>query len=280
MWLKDLDKKLEELNIIFKVDEPLAPYTSIKIGGPCKRMIFPEKEKSLLKILKFLENSEIPFFVLGGGSKLLVSDKGFEGVVINFCKFKGIEITEENEKKIILKILAGTRINEIIGMGIRKGFGGLEFLGGIPATLGGAIKMNAGAFGNTISQLVKNIRIYKNGKIKNIKSEESLWEYRKFKENGIVISTELEMERMEKERVKELLKKYLEKRKKTQPLFEKTFGSVFKNPPTYYAGALIEACNLKGYQIGSAKISEKHANFIVNLGDAKAEDVLQLIKLV
>lgn len=279
MWLKDLDKKLKELNIIFKIDEPLAPYTSIKIGGPCKRMIFPEKENSLLEILKFLENSETPFFILGGGSKLLVSDKGFDGVVVNLCKFKGIEIIKENEKKITLKILAGTRISEIIGMGIKKGFGGIEFLGGIPATLGGAIKMNAGAFGNTISQLVKTIKVYKNGSLKNIKSEESLWEYRKFKENGIVISAELEMEKMGREKIKEFLKKFLEKRKKTQPLFEKTFGSVFKNPPTHYAGALIEACNLKGYQIGSAKISEKHANFIINLGDAQAEDVLQLIKL-
>lgn len=279
MQLKELDEKLKKLNIIFKIDEPLAPYTSIKIGGPCKRMIFPEREEILLEILKFLEKKEIPFFILGGGSKLLVSDEGFGGVVINLCKFKGIEIIGENEKKIFLKILAGTKINEIIGMGIKRGFGGIEFLGGIPATLGGAIKMNAGAFRNTISQLVKNIKIYKNGEIKNVEAKESLWEYRKFKKNGVIISAELELEKMERRKIKDLLKKYLEKRKKTQPLFEKTFGSVFKNPPPFYAGALIEACDLKGYQIGSAKISEKHANFIVNLGNAKAEDVLQLIKI-
>uniref|UniRef100_A0A7V5XFY7 UDP-N-acetylenolpyruvoylglucosamine reductase n=1 Tax=Thermodesulfobacterium geofontis TaxID=1295609 RepID=A0A7V5XFY7_9BACT len=279
MWFKELDEKLKELNVIFKIDEPLAPYTSIKVGGPCRRMIFPEKEEYLFSILKFLEETGIPFFILGGGSKLLVSDEGFNGVVINLSKFRGIEITKENKENIILKILAGTRINEIIGTGIKKGFGGIEFLGGIPATLGGAIKMNAGAFENTISQLVKSIKIFKNGEIKNIEAKEDLWEYRKFKEDGIVISAELKFKKMERDKIKDLLKKYLEKRKKTQPLFEKTFGSVFKNPPSLYAGALIEACNLKGYQIGSAKISEKHANFIVNLGDAKASEILQLMKL-
>jgi UDP-N-acetylmuramate dehydrogenase len=279
MWFKELDEKLKELSVIFKIDEPLAPYTSIKVGGPCRRMIFPEKEEFLFATLKFLEEKGIPFFILGGGSKLLVSDEGFDGVVINLSKFKGIEIVKENKENIILKILAGTRINEIIGMGIKKGFGGIEFLGGIPATLGGAIKMNAGAFGNTISQLVKSIRIFKKGEIKNIEAKENLWEYRKFKEEGIVISAELKFKKIEKDKIKALLKKYLEKRKETQPLLEKTFGSVFKNPPSLYAGELIEACNLKGYQIGSAKISEKHANFIVNLGNAKASEVLQLMKL-
>ncbi len=279
MWFKDLDKKLKELKINFKTDEPLSSYTSIKIGGPCKRMIFPEREESLLKIIDFMEEKGIPFFLLGGGSKLLISDRGFEGVVINLCNLKKKEIIGENEKKIFLKILAGTRINEIIGLGIKKGFGGIEFLGGIPATLGGAIKMNAGAFGYTISQLVKKIKIYKNGEVKIIDSTDSLWEYRKFKESGIVLGAELELKKMKTEGIKKRLKEYLEKRKKRQPLFEKTFGSVFKNPASSYAGALIESCNLKGYQIGNAKISEKHANFIVNLGGAKATDVLKLMKL-
>ncbi len=160
MWLNELDNKLRKIKIFFKPEEPLAPYTTIKIGGPCRRMLFPETEEKLIEILKFLEEREISFFVMGGGSKLLVADKGFDGVVINLCNLKGIKISNENEKKVYLKISAGTLINEIIALGIKKGFAGIEFLGGIPATLGGAIKMNAGAFGNTISQLVKNIRIY------------------------------------------------------------------------------------------------------------------------
>ncbi len=279
MWLNELDKKLRKIKIFFKPEEPLAPYTTIKIGGPCRRMLFPETEEKLIEILKFLEEREISFFVMGGGSKLLVADEGFDGVVINLCNLKGIKISNENEKKVYLKISAGTLINEIIALGIKKGFAGIEFLGGIPATLGGAIKMNAGAFGNTISQLVKNIRIYKNGEVKIINSQKKLWEYRNFKEKGIILGAELEFSKIEKEEIKILLKEYLEKRKKTQPIFEKTFGSVFKNPPSSYAGALIEACNLKGYQIGLAKISEKHANFIVNINNAKAKDVLELIKL-
>lgn len=279
MWLKNLDKKLTELKINFKINELLAPYTSIKIGGPCKRMIFPEKTHSLLEILKFLEKEGIPFFVLGGGSKLLVSDEGFAGVVVNLCNMKGLEIIKKNENEVFIKGLSGTRINEIIALGIKEGFGGIEFLGGIPATLGGAIKMNAGAFGKSMSQLVKNIRIYKNGKIQTLTCKAELWEYRKFKEDGIIVEAELKLKRMKKEEIKALVKKYLEQRRKNQPLLEKTFGSVFKNPPNYYAGKLIEECGLKGYQIGAAKISEKHANFIVNLGNAKATDVLKLMKL-
>lgn len=279
MWLKLLDKKLKDLKINYKTDEVMAPYTSIKIGGPCKIMIFPEKEESLLEVLNFLEKESIPFFILGGGSKLLVSDKGFEGVVINLCNMKGLEIIKKNERKFFISALAGTRINEIIALGIKEGFGGVEFLGGIPATLGGAIKMNAGAFGKSISQIIKSVKIYKNGEVKTIESKNELWDYRKFKEEGIIIGAELEMKKMRKADIVSLIKDYLEKRKRTQPLSEKTFGSVFKNPPNSYAGKLIEDCGLKGYKIGGAKISEKHANFIVNTGSARADDVLQLIKL-
>ncbi len=279
VWLKELDKKLAELKIVFKADEPLAPYTSIKIGGPCKRMIFPEKEEVLLEILSFMEREEIPFFVLGGGSKLLVADEGFDGVVINLCKMRNLEIIKKNGEKVFIKALAGTKINEIIAFGIREGFGGIEFLGGIPASLGGAIKMNAGAFGKSMSQIVKCVNLYRNGEIKTVECSSELWDYRRFKEEGIIVSAEIELRKMEKEEIKSIIREYLKKRKKTQPFSEKTFGSVFKNPPEHYAGKLIEDCNLKGYQIGGARISEKHANFIVNLGNAKALDVLQLIKL-
>jgi UDP-N-acetylmuramate dehydrogenase len=279
MWLRNLDKKLKELDINFKVDEPLAPYTSIRIGGPCKRMIFPEKEETLLEILKFLEKEDIPFFILGGGSKLLVSDEGFNGVVINLCSMKGLKIIKKNEKKVLIKTLAGTRINEIIALGLKENFGGIEFLSGLPATVGGAIKMNAGAFGKSMSQIVKSLKIYKNGKVQTIESKKEFWDYRKFKEEGVIIGAELEMKKMEKEDIIKLIKNYLEKRKNTQPLSEKTFGSVFKNPQNFFAGKLIEDCGLKGYQIGGAKISEKHANFIVNMGSARADDVLKLIKL-
>ncbi len=279
MLFKEVDQKLEKLKIFYKKEEPLAYYTTVRIGGKCKRMIFPDTEEKLVSIIDFFETKTIPFFVIGGGSKLLISDKEFNGVVINLCEFKEIKIIEENEKKFLLKVSGGTKINQIISLGIKKGFGGLEFLAGVPASVGGAIKMNAGAFENTISQFVKTLKIYQNKKIKTLISNENLWNYRCFKEPGIILSAELELIKREKEKTKSLLKGYLEKRKKTQPLFEKTFGSVFKNPPFHYAAKLIEACGLKGYKIGNAKISEKHANFIVNLGNAKFIDVLSLIKL-
>ncbi len=280
MVFEEIDRKLEKLKIFYKKEEPLAFYTTIKIGGKCKRMLFPDTEEKLISILDFLEIKEIPFFVIGGGSKLLISDKEFNGVVINLRELKEIKIIKKNDKKLLLKGGVGTKISQIISFGIKEGFGGLEFLAGVPASIGGAIKMNAGAFEKSISQLIKTLKIYKNKNIKTLISNENLWNYRTFKEPGIIISAELELIKREKKEIKNLLKTYIEKRKKTQPLFEKTFGSVFKNPPSHYAGKLIEKCGLKGYQIGNAKISEQHANFIVNLGNAKFEDVLALIKLI
>ncbi len=279
MWLNDLEKRLKEKGIFYKKEEVLAPYTTIKIGGPCSLMIFPKTKEEILEILEYLEKENIHSFILGGGSNLLVADEGFDGVVLTLKEFKGMEIVKEKEKEVILKIKAGTLVNALISLCLKEGFSGIEFLAGIPATIGGTIKMNAGAFGNTISSFVRTIEIYKNNKLFILKSEENLWDYRVFKEEGAILEVELKLKKMKKERIKEKVKEYIQKRKKNQPFSKKTFGSVFKNPPNDYAGRLIDACGLKGYRIGDAEISEKHANFIVNLGKAKAKEVLKLIKL-
>jgi len=278
MWLEELDIFLKKRGIFYKEEEPLFPYTTIKIGGKAQRLVFPEDEASMIELLNFLNEREIPYFVMGGGSNLLVSDEGFKGVVVHTSRMKKLKIIE-NKEVLRIYALSGVRINQLIRLGYERGFGGFEFLAGVPATVGGAIRMNAGAFGLSTSMFVKKVKLYHQGKVEELTVNENLFTYRSFKREGIILSAEIELKRKERAEIRENLKTFWEKRRRTQPVSEKTFGSVFKNPPCCYAGALIEQTGLKGYRIGGAKISEKHANFIVNIERAKAEEVLELIKL-
>lgn len=278
-WLKDLDKFLTEEGLEFQSDLLLAPFTTIKIGGPGKRVVFPKNKEELVRILKYLDEKQVPYHVIGGGSNLLIADEGFEGVVLILTKMKGYRVISRNGEILRVEVLAGTKVNELIAWGRAHGCGGFEFLAGVPATLGGAIRMNAGAFGMTTSTLVRVVELYNSGGVIKIEPSERDWTYRSFKIQGIILSAELELPRVDAEESLSRIRDFWEKRKRTQPVSERTFGSTFKNPPCCYAGALIEAVGLKGLRIGGAKISEKHANFIVNLGDAKAKDVLELIAI-
>lgn len=278
-WLRDLDKFLTEEGLEFQRDLPLAPFTTIKIGGPGKRVVFPKSREELLRVLKYLNEMGIPYYVMGGGSNLLISDEGFDGAVIVLTKMRGHKVIATTEKSLSIEVLSGTKINELIAMGRKLGYGGFEFLAGVPATLGGAIRMNAGAFGMTTSAFVKRVELFDMGEVKKVEPLEKDWTYRSFRVKGIIISAELELPRIDERESLARIRDFWERRRKTQPVSERTFGSTFKNPPCCYAGALIEEVGLKGYRIGGAKISEKHANFIVNLGDAKAGDVLELIVL-
>ncbi|QER41667.1 UDP-N-acetylmuramate dehydrogenase [Thermodesulfobacterium sp. TA1] len=270
---------LEKNKIVYLEKEPLAPYTTIKIGGACDFFVFPSEEESLIRLLKFLESIKFPYYILGGGSNLLVADEGFNGMVISFRKLKGIEFVKEEKEEVILKVKAGVGVNELLSLCLKRGFSGLEFLAGVPATIGGIVKMNAGAFGRSISQIVKKVYLYQEGVLTYFEPKEEDWSYRRFKKEGVILEVEFRLKKTEKEAVKSKVLEFLNKRRLTQPLSKRTFGSVFKNPPCYYAGQLIEACGLKGYRVGEAEISKKHANFIVNLGKAKAKEVLELMKI-
>lgn len=277
-WLKGLDQFLKDSGIFYREKEVLSPYTTIKIGGPALRAVFPERKEGIVKILQFLEREKIPFYVMGGGSNLLPADKGYEGVVLMLKGLKGMEIISQGET-LRLRVLAGTTLNHLIRFAYAKGYGGFEFLAGVPATLGGAVRMNAGAFGKSTSLFVRKVELYREGEVEELEPEEKHWTYRAFKPVGVILSCEIELERSSQDQIKRNLQEVWAKRRATQPVMEKTFGSVFKNPPCCYAGALIEQVGLKGYRIGGAKISEKHANFIVNENKAKAEEVLKLMKL-
>ncbi|MCC6048128.1 MAG: UDP-N-acetylmuramate dehydrogenase [Thermodesulfobacterium sp.] len=279
--LKIFEKFLKEKGIAYKVDEPLAKHTTIRIGGPASFMVFPKKEDELLEIVKNVTELDIPWYVVGGGSNLLCADEGYPGVVINLRSMKGIaERSLVPDANLFLEVLSGTMVGEVISFARRKGYSGLEFLAGVPATVGGAVRMNAGAYGRSFSMLVRRVKLLINGKIEDYEPNDSDWTYRSFRKEGIVVSATLELVKSNPEEIERKLKEIYFKRKASQPLAQKTFGSAFKNPPCCYAGKLIEDCGLKGFRVGGAKVSEKHANFIVNLGSATAKDVLALLREV
>jgi len=275
----ELEEGLKKVGIVIKKEELLAPYTTVRIGGACALMVFPKTLEEVKKVFELVDFQGVSSFVLGGGSNLLVGDEGFEGVVVNLRGLKGIKVVEEDEKICKLCIMAGTMVNEVIAFGLKHGYSGLEFLAGVPASMGGAVKMNAGAFGEDMSRLIERVYVWRSGGIEEVLPSEKAWRYREFKEKGVFLEVVLRMKRAPREVIKKRIREFLKERLSKQPLGRRTFGSVFKNPEGDFAGRLIESCGLKGKRIGDACISEKHANFIENLGRAKAEHVLRLMQL-
>ena len=236
----------------FRKNVPLKNYTTFKIGGPAKYFFEAKRKEELIEAIKLAKKLELPFFILGGGSNLLVSDKGFDGLVIKF----------------------GQPLSSYVSKG-------LEWAVGIPGTVQGAVWSNAGAFEKSMKDVVKEVEVFdtKTEKIKNFKSKDCKFGYRdsifKKNKNLIILSVKIKSKKSNRKKIKQ----YLDYRKKTQPLNFPSAGSIFKNPRGFFAADLIERCGLRGKRIGKVKISEKHANFIVNLGNGKAKDVKKLIKL-
>ena len=259
----------------YQKNQPLSLYSSFRIGGPADWFHQSESEKDLKEALVFCQEKKIPFLILGGGSNILFSDKGFRGLAI---KIKN-EKLKVRDNKITAK--AGVFLNKLIKVAAENCLGGLEFLAGIYGTVGGAIAGNAGAWQENIGDKVKRVRILdENHQFKWLNQQACQFDYRqsRFKKNKeIILEAEFELTRDEQSKIKQRIKENLIKREK-QPQ-EPSAGSVFINPKPESAGYLIEKCGLKGKKIGKAQISEKHANFIVNLGGAKALDVLELIAL-
>jgi UDP-N-acetylmuramate dehydrogenase len=279
----------------------LKDYTTFKIGGPARYFFVAKNKEDLKNAILWAKKKRLPFFILGVGSNILFSDKGFNGLVI---KLQNTQYEIRNTKVVAE---AGVPLQKLVLETAKKGLSGLENLAGIPGTLGGAIWGNAGAFGREIGDLVEEVKILQiaNGKLQivNFKKEDCKFGYResifKRKENWIILEAILRLKKGRKKEIEEKIKEILRLRKEKQPLEFPSAGSVFKNVPIEKvpkeirekfkekikngflpAGVLIEAVGLKGFQIGGAKISEKHANFIVNVGGAKASDVKELIKKI
>ena len=261
-------------------DEPMSRHTTFKIGGPADAFVSVFSQEGLLELLELLRTREIPYLLLGNGSNLLVSDQGIRGVVIHLDGvFK--QITGEGDRLICG---AGASLSSVCVEAKSRGLSGLAFAYGIPGSVGGAVFMNAGAYGGEMKDVIFSCRhLTPDGQIETFEKEKLDLSYRHsvYGENRFVIlSAELKLERGNSEEIELAMRDFMQRRKSKQPLEFPSAGSVFKRPEGYFAGAVIEKCGLKGLSVGGAQISEKHAGFIINTGNATCEDVRQLIEKI
>jgi UDP-N-acetylmuramate dehydrogenase len=277
--LKELIHKLQEANVgKVKIQEPLSLHTTIKIGGPADVFVEPNSIEDLKKTMDIITKYDVPWRAIGRGSNLLVSDEGIEGVVIKLGK--GIDQLDIDGEEI--RVGGGYSLVTLATQISRMGLSGLEFAGGIPGSVGGAVYMNAGAHGSDISNILKKAHIlFPDGTMEWLTNEEMEFSYRtsvlQKKRPGIVLEAIFTLKKGDKEQIMAEIKKNKEYRKETQPWSYPCAGSIFRNPLPHYAGKLVEEAGLKGYQIGGAQISDMHGNFIVNADKATCQDVLQLI---
>ena len=274
---KDIRKMLTS---VMTFDEPLAKHTTFGIGGPADCMVFPETREELSKLLKYAYQKKISAIFIGSGSNILVWDKGFDGIVISLKKsFKNLTIKRNSQIIVEAGVMLGTMVKQAMAAEI----GGLESLIGVPGTVGGALIMNAGAFGSEISKYFDEAKTMTiEGDTKSYKKGEIEFSYRHstFPKNEILLEATFQCKRGKPAEILKDRKVASDGRKSNQPLKFRSAGSIFKNPSdSLAAGYLIDKTGLKGTEWGGAAISEKHANFIVNMGDATAADVLYLIKL-
>lgn len=278
LFLKEVEKILSDNQI--RLDEPMRDHTSFKIGGPCDYFFSPNSVDELSRLLKLCFQYNIEVFILGNGSNLLVTDKGFRGAVIQvFKNFNNITI---EDTKIVAG--AGILLAALAAHAAKAHLTGLEFASGIPGTLGGAVYMNAGAYGGEMKQVIKKVTaISLLGEIKVFHEEDLEFDYRHSalqEGHFIALEAEIQLTKGDIKEIKELMLDLNSRRKDKQPLEFPSAGSTFKRPEGYFAGKLIMDAGLRGYCIGDAMVSEKHCGFVVNNGEASFDDVYSLIKYI
>ena len=259
------------------MNESLKKHTTYGIGGPADLMIFPKSKQDLIKVIKIINDNKIQLTILGSGSNVLVSDNGIRGAVISLKNsLKQIEVDDN-----ILYAECGTMLGKIVKHAVKNNLIGLENLNGVPGTLGGALIMNAGAWGGEISENLIHVEVINSkSEIQKIQKKDLNFSYRQssFNKDDILLSAKFNLKKADKDIIKENFIEAQSGRKKSQPLNKRSAGSLFKNPKNNSAGKLLDEAGLKGFNIGDAKISEKHANFFINDGDATSKDMLMLIK--
>ncbi|MDA1567637.1 UDP-N-acetylmuramate dehydrogenase [Bacillus cereus] len=263
------------------VNESLARYTTMKIGGPADILIVPKHVAGIEKTLQLVKQYKTKWTVIGRGSNLLVSDQGIEGVVIRLGE--GLDHLEVEKHKV--RVGSGYPLIKLSTLLSRQGLAGLEFASGIPGSVGGAVYMNAGAHKSDISSVLsKALILFEDGTIDWLMNKELEFSYRasvlQTKRPGIVIEAEFQLQAGKREEIVRSMQNNKDYRRETQPWNHPCAGSVFRNPIPHFAGDLVEKAGLRGYRIGGAQISEMHGNFIVNTGGASAQDVLSLIELI
>jgi UDP-N-acetylmuramate dehydrogenase len=264
-----------------KCAEPMARYTSMKIGGPADYFIEVESEQALQSLLPLLNRHGAVFYLLGNGSNVLISDCGIRGAVVRLAgEFKRAEWREEGAL-VLLRAGAACAVTQLVRDGARRGYGGLEFAEGIPGSVGGGLVMNAGAYGGEFGQVVESVEgVTGQGETISMARAEMTFTYRdSHLPAGLVVTrVTFRLRKEDPARLKSKIDELVSRRKSSQPAHPNS-GSMFRNPPGDFAGRLIEAAGLKGKRLGQSQISERHANFIVNLGGAKADHVRELMEL-
>ncbi len=267
----------KEGRLTYRCDFPLSSITSFKIGGNASFVIYPSTPDELAALSAFCSSVSIPSIVIGNGTNLLFSDSGYEGAVIVTSQIKDIKISGAT-----VKVGCGASLTHLASVVSECSLTGLEFAYGIPGTVGGAVYMNAGAYGGEIKDVCVSVTVYdsESGEIYDMKAEDCAFGYREsvFQiGDKIILGAKLVLSEGDKSDICEKMNSLMQQRIDKQPLNYPSAGSVFKRYPGYFAGKLIEEASLKGYTIGGAQVSEKHAGFIVNIGNATASDVLALV---
>lgn len=269
-------------------DEPMSKHTSFRIGGPAEVIVFPGDEAELSKIIRLARAKGVPLFMLGEGTNLLVRDKGIKGIVVSLSSnsagdcFRSIVRIKEDASQVFIYAGAGVTLTRLLKYTVQKGLSGLEFAAGIPGSLGGAIVMNAGSYGREMGDLLESVRIVdRNGDYADLPAKEIDFRYRSTHIPGMAVTgAVLNLQRGDMEKIETTIKENLLRKRETQPAGRPNAGSIFKNPEGMEAWKLIDSVGMRGASIGKASVSERHANFIVNDGGAKAADVLSLIRLI
>lgn len=273
--INEVKEYCKDNEIEYLINVNLKPLTTFKIGGKTDLVVYPKNNSQLTLLINEIERLSIKYFVIGNGSNLLIHDEGYSGIVIDLKKyFRNFNVNED-----MLYCQSGVKLFELHKKLIEKNLSNLEFSYGIPATIGGLVSMNGGAFGQEIKDYVKSVTILENGKVKKLNASKINFEYRNSNIKGVILDCELKIN-YSANSVKELCYKNLEYRRLTQPYGEFCAGSIFKRNKDFIVSKEIDKLGLKGYTIGGACISSKHAGFIVNKNNATFNDVMNLIDFI
>jgi len=278
---KDRLKKIQCIKVLF--DEPMDRHTSIGVGGRADALIFPEQAEALRKIISCLKEFGIPFLPVGNGTNLIVRDGGFRGAIIVLRNLKVLKVLSRQGKEVDFCAEAGVSLADAVALALSECLEGMEFCAGIPGSVGGAVRMNAGAYGREMKDIITSISLINgSGTVRSIPREQLHFEYRNLELPGeaFIVSALFRLHRGDRDQIEKKVSEILKTRWSKHPMQFRNAGSVFKNPPGMPAGKLIEEAGLKGLRVGEAEVSTQHGNFIVNRGRATAKDILSLAELV
>lgn len=262
----------------YQINAPMDRYTTFRVGGPADLLVVPETQEEVCSLLREVHRQNVPLTVIGNGSNLLVLDKGVRGIVLKLGNaLQGLTVNGST-----IKVEAGVLLSRLASAAAEGGLAGLEFASGIPGSLGGAVLMNAGAYGGEIGDLVRQVKVVsREGTVRRLDREAMDFRYRHsavMDSGDIILEADLELTRDDPDAIRKRITELTRKRVEKQPLNFPSAGSTFKRPPGYFAAALIDQAGLRGYRVGDAQVSEKHTGFVVNRGHATAAEILQLME--